>query len=483
VGSPERVQSADDRLRRQTAFFELFRAVTVGVDGSATPEDAMQICIDELCTHCGWPVGHAYVVDASRELVSANVWHVDGVALEDFRRATEEIALEPGVGLPGRVLETKRPAWIVDIAGDRNFPRARAALAAGLRSGIAFPALSGPEVVAVLEFFGRTEVHPDDALLRALEQIGSQFGRAVERKRSEEALRTSEALKAAMLEAALDCVVTADHGGRIIDFNPAAEKTFRYARANVVGKELADTIIPDRFRGAHRRGIARYLATGQGALLGRRVEVTAMRSDGSEFPAELAIHAIDLGGRPVFTAYVRDITERKRLEQRLEHQAWHDSLTDLANRTLFLDRVEHALARSDRNLEKHSVIYLDLDNFKDVNDTLGHAAGDELLIRFAELLRARLRPGDTVARLGGDEFGILLEDTDADTARHVAERVLSAVREPVDLDDAKVEVRASLGVASGAAGAINADDLLRRADEAMYEAKAATKESGAALTE
>jgi PAS domain S-box-containing protein len=134
---------------------------------------------------------------------------------------------------------------------------------------------------------------------------------------SPDAARMSELLKAAILESALDCIITADHHGRITEFNPAAECTFGYLREDVLGMSLADAIIPPSFRERHRRGLARYLATGEARVLGRRVEVTAMRADGSEFPVELAITPTTVHGVPFFTAYIRDITERKRSEDEL----------------------------------------------------------------------------------------------------------------------------------------------------------------------
>jgi len=133
-------------------------------------------------------------------------------------------------------------------------------------------------------------------------------------------LQESEARKDAMMQSALDCIISIDHNGKIIEFNPAAEKTFGYTRTQVIGKELATTIVPPSLREAHRRGMARYLATGQGPVLGMRIEIIGMRADGSEFPVELAIVAIHLGEHPIFTAYLRDITEPKRAEQEL-HKA------------------------------------------------------------------------------------------------------------------------------------------------------------------
>jgi PAS domain S-box-containing protein len=150
-----------------------------------------------------------------------------------------------------------------------------------------------------------------------IEQFTHIASIAIERAQSDTALKSSEARKAAILDSALDCIVTIDHEGRITEFNPAAERTFGYRRDDVVGKHLADVIIPSSVREKHCRGLARYLATGEERMLGRRVEVTAMRADGSEFPVELAITRIPSEGPPSFTGYLRDITERKRSEEEL----------------------------------------------------------------------------------------------------------------------------------------------------------------------
>ncbi|SCB18411.1 PAS domain S-box-containing protein [Bradyrhizobium shewense] len=141
---------------------------------------------------------------------------------------------------------------------------------------------------------------------------------AIERALSDTALKQSEARKAAILDAALDCIITMDHEGRVIEFNPAAERTFGYPRGEIVGRELADAIIPPALRKKHRQGMARYLRTGETRLIGKRVEMTAVRADGSEFPVELAISRIPLEGPPSFTCYLRDITERRRSEEALQ---------------------------------------------------------------------------------------------------------------------------------------------------------------------
>ena len=160
----------------------------------------------------------------------------------------------------------------------------------------------------------RTPTPQQQALIDQFTHIASI---AIERAQSDAALKRSEARKTAILDSALDCIVTIDHEGCITEFNPAAERTFGYRRDEVVGKQLADVIIPPSLREKHRRGLARYLATGEARMLGRRVEMTAVRADGSEFPVELAITRIPLDGPPSFTGYLRDITERKQAEEEL----------------------------------------------------------------------------------------------------------------------------------------------------------------------
>jgi len=177
----------------------------------------------------------------------------------------------------------------------------------------------------------------------------------------------------------------------------------------------------------------------------------------------------------------RDVTDRKRLEDQLQHEAFHDPLTGLANRALFGDRVTHALARMARQPEDQTaVLFIDLDDFKVVNDSLGHAAGDELLTAVSERIRACLRRQDTASRLGGDEFGILIEETDEELAGQVAERILAALRQPFVLAARQLFVQASIGIALGRDTGTpgegeTADELLRNADAAMYTAKARGK--------
>ena len=169
----------------------------------------------------------------------------------------------------------------------------------------------------------------------------------------------------------------------------------------------------------------------------------------------------------------RDVTEHKELEERLHRQAFTDALTGLANRPLFIDRLDHVLARRLRDQKATvSVLFMDVDDFKTVNDSLGHSAGDQLLVALAERLRRTLRPADTAARLGGDEFAVLLENAGDADARRVAERLLASLAEPVLIGDHEVQISVSVGIAVDVGGRdVKADEVLRDADLAMYSAK------------
>ena len=203
------------------------------------------------------------------------------------------------------------------------------------------------------------------------------------------------------------------------------------------------------------------------------IEGRVRHRDGSWRHVEaIASNLLDDEAVAGYVVNTRDITERKALEKQLTHRAFHDPLTNLANRALFSNRLQHTLSRSVRTGRGVAVLFLDLDDFKDVNDSLGHPCGDELLITIGQRLEQCLRPADTVARLGGDEFAILVEELDdvLDVA-HIAERILDALAPPVTMRNRKVFVRGSVGIAVNHTVGITAEELLRNADVAMYAAK------------
>ena len=410
--------------------------------------------------------------------------------------------------------------------------------------------------------------------------------------------RASEARMRAVVDSALDCVIVMSAEGRVLDFNPAAERTFGYSRDAIIGEKLADKIIPAIYRDKHAQGMARYLGTGEARVLGKRIEITGMRADGSEFPLELAITVTSIAGKRVFTAHLRDLTPRRLAEQSLRlrglaiessvngilivnhrdancpieyanpafrritgltadeilghnfeellldnvddatiatvrqalqrraevrvllrncrkdgthfwndlfiapvfdnagdvthsvmivhdvtasvaHQdalnrlANYDPLTGLPNRVLFNARLEELIADAAREERPFLLLFADVDQFKFINDSLGHSAGDELLRNVAARLQSCLREGDMIARLGGDEFVIVLTHGELknEVTAAIVDRILTAVAQPMTVAGHELRITCSMGAARFPDDGNDAGVLLKNADAAMYLAK------------
>ncbi len=281
-----------------------------------------------------------------------------------------------------------------------------------------------------------------------------------------------EARYASLIKNATDVIMIADVQGRLRFASPAAARTFAVQPDELVGCNLLDL-----WADGERERLAAFLAevaATRGRTIGpvEAVVQTGDRRSTLECVGSNLMDDTAIGG---LTLNFRDVTERKALEEQLRKLAFHDPLTLLANRSLFWNRVEHALALAQRTSQRVAVMFLDLDNFKNVNDSLGHDAGDRLLQAAAQRLVKSTRPADTVARLGGDEFAILLEGIDSDTdVERIARSISASFNRPLLLDGREAESTASIGVACSQAGD-DAEQLLRNADIAMYNAKAAGK--------
>jgi diguanylate cyclase (GGDEF)-like protein/PAS domain S-box-containing protein len=283
------------------------------------------------------------------------------------------------------------------------------------------------------------------------------------------ALRSREERFRALSRNASDVTVIVDADGRIDFVDAAAERNWGFMPEGMTGLSLFDHVHPDD-HGRIRDLLERACASPNNDLLS---EARLLHISGAWCPSEVT--ANNLSAEPSINGIVltcRDISERKSLEQELAHQAFHDALTGLPNRALFVDRLSHALTRARRSNGLVAACVLDLDNFKVINDSLGHPAGDQLIIQVTERLRAGIRAGDTVARLGGDEFAILLENVSSnDEAVALIERVTSELSQPITIEGHPMFVTISTGIAVGDAVEQDPGRLLRNADIAMYRAK------------
>jgi diguanylate cyclase (GGDEF)-like protein/PAS domain S-box-containing protein len=280
----------------------------------------------------------------------------------------------------------------------------------------------------------------------------------------------------AAVESAPNGILIIDQNGNIRLVNARIEQLFGFTRTELIGTPV-DILLPERFRiqpGGQRISIL----AGQSTILSEPKELYGLRKDGVEFPLEVSESAIQTPHGKGILASIIDVTERKRVESELKRTAFHDALTGLPNRTLFFDNLLRLKAAAKRyGHHPFALLFLDLDRFKVINDSLGHMMGDKLLVEMAQRLVECTREEDTVARLGGDEFAILLEQIRGpEDAVRVAERVLERFADPLILDDVEVSVGASIGIALSLTGEGQPENLLRDADMAMYQAK--TRRSG-----
>ena len=308
------IQDASARkLAQQRALAQ--SAVSRALIESPTKVEAIPRVLRVIGEMLDWQVALYWMIDREEEVLRVHsAWRGGDGVLAEFESGSREMTLKRGQGLPGRVWAAGVPVWISDVAADPTLARAQLYRKTGLHAALAFPVRGPSEVLGVMEFFSFAIRGADEPLLHTVGGLGNQMGQYLERRRVENAIRANEARRAAMVESALDCIVTIDHEGRITEFNPAAERTFGYTREQAVGQSMAELIIPPSLREGHRRGMQRYLETSERRVLDQRIEITAMRSDHSEFPIELAITQLPVEGPPMFTGYMRDLTDRKRAE-------------------------------------------------------------------------------------------------------------------------------------------------------------------------
>ena len=275
----------------------------------------------------------------------------------------------------------------------------------------------------------------------------------------------------AIMDSALDCIISIDSSSCVTDVNPAVEKTFGYKRSEMIGHDLADLIIPPEFRERHHAGMIRLLTTGETTILNSRIETMALHADGHQLPVELAITRVDDESETFFTAYLRDLTEAHELKSELTYQARHDALTGLMNRRAFEEHAKRVFKESEEGAH-HCFLYLDLDQFKVINDSCGHVAGDALLQQISQMLQTRKRASDTLARLGGDEFALLLEGCPLDKAIEITADLIDAVQQfHFYWEDKVFTIGVSIGLVPVQGRFIDFTELLSAADAACYRAK------------
>ncbi len=310
--------------------------------------------------------------------------------------------------------------------------------------------------------------------LRSLEAANLELEERVNARTAE--LEAANQRIGSIIENASDAIVKIDGHQMIRLFNPGAERMFGYRSDEILGQPLS-ILLPQEARAFHARKVDMF---SQGSALSPpdygHSEIQGLRKDGTLFPAEATVSRMEVDGELYFTAFVRDVSERKAAEERIRLLAMTDSLTGLANRHHFEQELKEAMAHADRFGYKVGLLLLDLDNFKPVNDTYGHQAGDKLLKQVAAVLRENLREIDVVGRLGGDEFSVVISGLkNARDLGPIAEKLLNRIAQLRDIDGSPIRIGASMGVSVYPDHGSETEALLETADKALYAAKAQGK--------
>ena len=290
-------------------------------------------------------------------------------------------------------------------------------------------------------------------------------------KLTQEALIDSENIFRAITESATDAIVSIDKNDNIVLWNQTAEKMFGYSSAEAIGNKLT-LIMPEKYRQAHKKGISRYISTRKAKVVGKNYEVTALRKDGTEIPVELSLSSWERRDDIFFTAIIRDITSRRKLEQKLREASFTDDLTGLLNRRGFMALSEKQLQISRRYKRSFSILFLDLNEMKQINDNFGHKSGDQALIELADILKKTFRSSDIISRIGGDEFTVLINEPTPGIDKIITSNFMKNLRTFNARTDRPYKLSTSLGIAHfDPSQPRSIDELLAEADTLMYEQK------------
>jgi len=319
----------------------------------------------------------------------------------------------------------------------------------------------------------------ENAELRARLEVGRRvLDMQAELNKSNSEIAVQSKKLSAVTDNIVDGIVTISERGIIESFNPAARKMFGYSNEEIIGKDVK-MLMSEPHHNEFDAYLKQYMTMGEKKITGIGREVVGLHKDGTTFPMELPVSEVTLDNDRHFIGITRDVTERKNAEDKIQHLAFYDHLTDLPNRQLLLDRLKQALISNGRSGKQGALLFIDLDNFKNLNDTLGHDMGDMLLKQAAQRLAFCMREVDTVARLGGDEFVLMLLDLSgqaleaAAETKAISERILSALRQPYQLDKNSYRCTASLGAVIFNDPQQAIEELMKQADIAMYQAKKA----------
>jgi diguanylate cyclase (GGDEF)-like protein/PAS domain S-box-containing protein len=460
-------QRAEEALR-------LLHSIVARIAEAEDFSGALHLALWHVCDVTGWVFGEVWMPTTdARSLERSDIRHSARADLlaRDIANVT---ALTPGEGLAGRAWTSKQAVWVPNVEEDEAFARAAHATALGLKAGVAIPVLAADEVVAVLVFYMYEVREQDERLVHLISVVSAQLGALIRRKRAEDALRHSEENARRLIENLNDVIIVLDADGRLTYASPSVERTLGFHSHEALGRSIFDLIHADDAPRTQEMMADTLGAPG----FSRSIEVRLRHRNGHWRPMEVVGNAVlDQHGVPTIIVNARDLTERQRLQAELRRMSVTDDLTGLNNRRGFFMLAEQEMKLARRLKKDLLLVFVDLDDFKSINDTHGHQVGDQALAETAEILRTTFRESDILARLGGDEFVALAMFSPEEPDDVIETRLHQTLAE----HNARPSRRYVLSISTGAArfdarNVPSLAELMAIADDALYEKKRARKQ-------
>jgi len=460
----------DSMQAEQMAQLEI--SILRDISGRENVSDAIQSAIEILCKHQNWEAGSFWALDEqSGVLRHASGWsNKKTAAISKIMEEAGNVVFEQGSGLPGWVWQTGETLWIPDVKNDARVWTTEVTDLTGWNAAFLFPVTLEGKFLGVLDFYAPVIHEPETGLLHVIQIIGAEIGHYYQRATTLQQLRESEARFRSLTELSSDWYWETDSEFRFVRFDGRNKAMVQFLKRSYLGKRSWDSGIgsgndPDMnpFRllmGNHEPF--------SNIVFSRQFE------DGRELHVAISGEPIldDDGKFRGYRGVGRDITDARQAEEKIQFLATHDPLTGLPNRAMFSELLNHAIETARRYDRQFVIFFVDLDHFKAVNDTLGHHAGDKLLIEIAGRFTNCLRESDVIARLGGDEFVILAQEISEITqAVTIARNILESAARAVVIQGRECRVTASIGICMYPLHAEEEEMIMKLADRAMYRAK------------
>jgi diguanylate cyclase (GGDEF)-like protein/PAS domain S-box-containing protein len=453
----------------------LEQAVNRRIAQSESAPEGLKAAMRAVCETEGWDCGRYFAVDEQAGVLRfAEAWSAVDEAVEKFIAASRERVYRPGEGLSGLAWQSGQALWSADVTKDprssSGASRAGPSRDMGMHATFVFPLLADGKTIGVLSFASRQAREPEPQLLDAIHAIGSQIGQFLKRKQAEEVVRESEERFRSLTLLSSDLYWEQDEELRFTKFSGMGSQRVNQGNLPYIGKKRWE----QNYVNMSAEQWAEHIELLRAHQPFKDLELCRLDEAGKKI-------WVSVSGEPVFHSEGRfkgyrgvgkDVTERKLNEERIQYLANHDALTGLPNRAMFSEVLNHAIQNARRYSRTFAVLFVDLDRFKVINDTLGHEAGDNLLKEMTQRLSTTVRSSDFVARLGGDEFVVMVQEvSEVKQVEVVARKILAAFARPLAIQGQEYRVTASIGICMYPADAQDEQALMKNADIAMYRAK------------